>query len=87
MQEAQPLGLNLSGEGIDAGRIAARPGKAGDQPQLDRVIAGGKKTIGIVEVAALAAWAPARARKPEFRVDVIGFDQHRDIIVVAEAQD
>ena len=27
------------------------------------------------------------ARKPEFRVDVVGFDQHRDIIVVAEAQD
>jgi hypothetical protein len=27
------------------------------------------------------------ARKAEFRVDVTGFDQHRDIIVVAEAQD
>jgi hypothetical protein len=27
------------------------------------------------------------ARKPEFRVDVVGFDQHRDIIVVAEVQD
>ena len=24
------------------------------------------------------------ARKPEFRVDVIGFDQHRDLVVVAE---
>ncbi|MFL6798571.1 MAG: hypothetical protein ACJ8F3_14265 [Xanthobacteraceae bacterium] len=27
------------------------------------------------------------ARRPEFRVDVTGFDQHRDIIIVAEAQD
>jgi hypothetical protein len=27
------------------------------------------------------------ARQAEFRVDVTGFDQHRDIIVVAEAQD
>jgi hypothetical protein len=27
------------------------------------------------------------ARKPDFRVDVLGFDHHRDIIVVAEAQD
>src|SRR5262245_37494171 len=39
MQEAKPLGHNLSVEGIDAGRIAARPGKAGDQSQLDRVVA------------------------------------------------
>jgi hypothetical protein len=39
MQEAKPLGHNLSGEVIDAGRIAAWPGKACDQPQLDRVIA------------------------------------------------
>src|SRR5262249_37889933 len=59
MQEAKPLGHNLSGEGIDAGRIAAWPGKACDQPQLDRVIADGK-TIGIVEVAAVAASAPKR---------------------------
>jgi hypothetical protein len=27
------------------------------------------------------------ARKADFRVDVVGFDQHRDIIVVAEVQD
>jgi hypothetical protein len=27
------------------------------------------------------------ARKPEFRVDVVGFDQHRDLIVMAEVQD
>jgi hypothetical protein len=27
------------------------------------------------------------ARKAEFRVDVTGFDQHRDIIVVVEEQD
>ena len=27
------------------------------------------------------------ARKPEFRVDITGFDQHRDIIVLVEAQD
>jgi hypothetical protein len=27
------------------------------------------------------------ARQPEFRVDVVGFDQHRDIIVVVETED
>jgi hypothetical protein len=27
------------------------------------------------------------ANKAEFRVDVVGFDQHRDIIVVVEEQD
>ena len=27
------------------------------------------------------------ARKAEFRVDIVGFDQHRDIIVVVEEQD
>ena len=42
MQEAKLLGHNLSVEGIDAGRIAARPGKAGDQSQLDRVVADGE---------------------------------------------
>ena len=42
MQEGKPLRHNLSGEVIDAGRIAAWPGKACDQPQLDRVIADGK---------------------------------------------
>jgi hypothetical protein len=30
MQEAQPLCLNLRGEGISAGRIASRPAKAVD---------------------------------------------------------
>ena len=39
VQEPQPLGHNFSDEKIDAGRIAARPGKAGDQTQLDRVFA------------------------------------------------
>ena len=39
MQEPQPLGHNFLDEKIDAGRIAARPGKAGDQTQLDRVFA------------------------------------------------
>ena len=38
MQESQPLGSNLSGQKIDAGRVAARPGKAGDQTKLDRVL-------------------------------------------------
>src|SRR5437763_8296894 len=39
MEEAQPLGRNLSGEKIDPGRIAARLGKAGDQTVPDWVIA------------------------------------------------
>src|SRR3954471_17616371 len=38
MQESQPLGPNLSGQKIDAGCVAARPGKAGDQTKLDRVL-------------------------------------------------
>ena len=37
VQEPQPLGRNLLGEEIDAGRVAARPGKTGDETQLDRV--------------------------------------------------
>ena len=39
MQEPQPLGRQLLSKKIDAGRVAARPGKAGDQTQLDRVFA------------------------------------------------
>jgi hypothetical protein len=39
MQESQPLGHNFTVEKIDAGGISARPGKADDQPQLDRVFA------------------------------------------------
>src|SRR5262245_20474339 len=39
MEKSQPLGRNLSGEKIDAGRVAARPGKARDKTQLDRVVA------------------------------------------------
>jgi hypothetical protein len=39
MQQAQPLGYNLRREKIDAGRIAARPGKAGDETHSHRVIA------------------------------------------------
>jgi hypothetical protein len=37
VQQTQSLGHNFGGQKIDAGRIAARPGKAGDQTQLDRV--------------------------------------------------
>src|SRR6516164_11461489 len=37
MQEPQPLGCNLPGEIVDAGSVAARPGKAGDKTKLDRV--------------------------------------------------
>ena len=37
MQEPQPLGRHLRGEKIDAGRVAARPGEAGDKTKLDRV--------------------------------------------------
>ena len=39
MQQPQPLGQNLRDEKIDAGRVAARPGKAGDETKLDRVFA------------------------------------------------
>ena len=39
MQEPQPLGHHLRDEKIDAGRVAARPGEAGDKTKLDRVIA------------------------------------------------
>ena len=39
VQQPQPLRHHLGGEEINAGRIAARPGKAGDQAELDRVVA------------------------------------------------
>src|SRR5262249_60333306 len=39
MEKSQPLRRNLSGEKIDAGRVAARPCKAGDQTKPDRVVA------------------------------------------------
>ena len=39
MQEPQPLGRHLVGEKIDAGRVAAGPGEAGDKTKLDRVFA------------------------------------------------
>jgi hypothetical protein len=39
MQEPQPLGHHLRVEKIDAGRVAARPGEAGDKTKLDRVFA------------------------------------------------
>ena len=39
MQEPEPLCHQLSGEKIDAGRVAARPGEAGDKTELDRVVA------------------------------------------------
>jgi hypothetical protein len=39
VQEPQPLGHNFTEENIDAGHIAARPGKAGDQSQTDGVFA------------------------------------------------
>jgi hypothetical protein len=38
VQESQPLGRNLSRQKIDAGRVAARSGKASDQTKLDRVL-------------------------------------------------
>ena len=37
MQEPKPLGHQLVGEMIDAGRIATRPGEAGDKTQTDRI--------------------------------------------------
>src|SRR5262245_10211389 len=39
MQEAQPLGCNLDVENIDAGSIAARSGKTGNETELNRVFA------------------------------------------------
>src|SRR5262249_52217617 len=39
MQEAQPLGCNLDVENIDAGRIAARSGKTGNETEFNRVFA------------------------------------------------
>src|SRR6516162_4484323 len=42
MQEPQPFGRDLLGEKVDAGRVAAGPGKAGDQTQLDRIFADAK---------------------------------------------
>src|SRR5262245_62332174 len=39
MEKSQPLGRNLSSEKIDSGRVAARPGKAGDKAKPDRVFA------------------------------------------------
>src|SRR5262249_34222846 len=38
MEKSQPLRRNLSGEKIDAGCVAARPGKAGDQTKPDWVV-------------------------------------------------
>ena len=56
VQEPQPFGHHLVGEKIDAGRVAAWPGEAGDKTELDRVLRD-PNTIGIVAVAALAASA------------------------------
>jgi hypothetical protein len=39
VQQPQPLGQDLCGQKIDASRVAARPGKAGDQAMPDRVFA------------------------------------------------
>ena len=39
MQEPQPLGRQLRVEKIDAGRVAAGPGEAGDKTKPDRVLA------------------------------------------------
>jgi hypothetical protein len=39
MQKAQPLGCNLDVENIDAGRVPARPGEAGNKTEFDRVFA------------------------------------------------
>jgi hypothetical protein len=37
VQELQPLGHDLPGEKIDAGRVAARAGEASDKANLDRL--------------------------------------------------
>jgi hypothetical protein len=39
MQESQPLGHQLRDQIVDAGRVAARPGEAGDKTEFDRVFA------------------------------------------------
>ena len=46
-------------EKIDAGRVAARPGKASNETKFHRVFADEEKTIGIVFVTAFAANAAA----------------------------
>src|SRR5262249_10111524 len=53
-QEFEPLCDHLDPENIDSRQVAARPGEAGDETKLDRVVAG-KEDEGIVVVAALAA--------------------------------
>ena len=58
VQEPQPLGHKFSEENIDAGHIASRPSKAGDQPQPDGVFAD-EEDNRVVVVAALAASAAA----------------------------
>jgi hypothetical protein len=42
MQQAQPLACNLGDQKIDAGRVAARPGKVRDQTELDGVFGDAK---------------------------------------------
>jgi len=56
MQHLDTLGADLAGDGADAGRIAARAVVACDQADLHGVRADGE-TIGMVEVAAMAARA------------------------------
>src|SRR5262245_30211097 len=57
MQQSKSFGHDFGGEEIDARRIAARPGEAGDETSLTGSSAA-PKAIGIVVVAAFAAWAP-----------------------------
>jgi hypothetical protein len=38
-QQPKPLGFDLLGEKVGAGRVAARPGEVGDQTELHRVFA------------------------------------------------
>jgi hypothetical protein len=42
VQEREPLGYRLLAEYFDAGRIASRAGKTGDQTELNRVLPNSK---------------------------------------------
>ncbi len=65
MQKPQPLGYHLAAEIIDAGRVAAGPGKAGDKTKLDRVVAdaeddGDGRCCGFGRERGVVAAAPSR---------------------------
>jgi hypothetical protein len=84
MQECQPLGDHLPGEKIDAGRIAARPGKAGDETKLDRVLTDAEddrdrrsRSFGAIEAASLPGVAITATRRRTKSVISAGWRSNR----------